>query len=338
MVPFGGWEMPLSYPGGTVAEHMACRSDAVVFDVSHLGTVSISGPEAFGLLQRSFTNDLNKISPGRAQYTHHLAPDGSVVDDIIVWWVGPERFDVMPNASNTASVISSIGGSDVTQSRSVLAIQGPNARARLAGVFPEAAAVGHFRVAELKFGGVDVVVAGTGYTGEDGVEISIPNPGANELFRQLIAAGITPAGLGARDTLRLEAGLPLHGHELGKGITPFQARLGWVVAMNKGEFIGREALLAELASGPRRLLVGVRGFSRQPMREGMRLIHKGRDIGFSSSGNFSPVLGVGISLCFADGDLAAGEPVSLQLDKRVIEGVSCALPFVPKASRAATEK
>ncbi len=330
MVPFGGWEMPLSYPGGTLSEHMACRRDSVVFDVSHLGTVAISGPDSFEVLQRSFTNDLNKIAPGRAQYTHHLGLDGSVVDDIIVWWVSPERFDVMPNASNTASVRSSIGGIDVTASRSILAIQGPNARARLGEFFPEAAAVRHFRVAELKFAGVDVVVAGTGYTGEDGVEIAVPNSRAAELFDRLVAAGVTPAGLGARDTLRLEAGLPLHGHELGQGITPYQAGLGWVVSMDKGDFIGRQALVEELKRGPSRLAVGVKGLTRQPMREGMRLIFEGNERGFATSGNFSPVLGVGIAICLVDGGLPVGESVLLRSGERSIEGVTVPLPFIGK--------
>ena len=324
--------MPLSYPGGTLSEHMACRRDSVVFDVSHLGTVAVTGPDSFELLQRSFTNDLNKIAPGRAQYTHHLGLDGSVVDDIIVWWVSPERFDVMPNASNTASVRSSIGGLDVTASRSILAVQGPNARSRLSEFFPEAAAVKRFRVAELKFAGVDVVVAGTGYTGEDGVEIAVPNSRAAELFDRLVAAGITPAGLGARDTLRLEAGLPLHGHELGQGITPFQAGLGWVVAMDKGEFIGRQALVAELKHGPTRLAVGVKGLTRQPMREGMRLFAEGKERGFATSGNFSPVLGVGIAICFADGGLAPGESVTLRSGERSVEGVTVEMPFVHKPS------
>ena len=332
MVPFGGWEMPLAYPQGTVAEHLACRGDAVVFDVSHLGTVRLEGPGAFETLQRSFTNDLNKIAPGRAQYTHHLGQDGSVVDDIIVWWVSQQRFDVMPNASNTASVISSIGGTDVTRDRTVLAVQGPAGRAKLRAVFPAAAEVGRFRVVELEFEGTPVVVAGTGYTGEDGVEISVPNSAAEKLFGRILEAGIVPAGLGARDTLRLEAALPLHGHELGQGITPYQARLGWVVSMSKGDFIGRAALEAELAAGPSRLLFGVKGSSRQPMREHMELFAGGDQVGFSTSGNFSPVLGVGIALCLADPSLQEGTEVELRSGTRSIAGTVCPLPFVRKSS------
>src|SRR5277367_4156396 len=165
MVPFGGWEMPLAYPSGTVAEHRACREHAVAFDVSHLGTVRVSGPDAFDHLQHSFSNDLRKVHPGRAQYTHLLAEDGSVVDDIIVWWVDEDRFDVMPNASNTSSVRGAIGGDDVTEERAVIAIQGPEARERLSEVSREAAVVHRFSVDRFEWQGVPCLVAGTGYTG-----------------------------------------------------------------------------------------------------------------------------------------------------------------------------
>jgi len=267
MVPFGGWDMPLNYPGGTLAEHAACRSSAVVFDVSHLGTMRVSGSGAFDALQHAFTNDLNRIEPGRAQYTHLLDPaDASVLDDIIVWWVEPDRFDVMPNASNTSRVGEALTAGatalevhDVTSTRAVLAVQGPEARALLAEVAPEAAAVGRFRVAEVEIDGIPVVVAGTGYTGEDGVEVAVPIDAAERIWNLITSTGISPAGLGARDTLRLEAGLPLHGHELGPGITSLQAGLDWVVRFDKEDFRGREALLAEQEKGPRRLLRGVLG-------------------------------------------------------------------------------
>src|SRR5580698_565348 len=149
MVPFGGWEMPLAYPQGTVAEHRACRTSAVVFDVSHLGTVRVTGPAAFDHLQHSLSNDLRKIAPGRAQYTHLLDTTGSVTDDIIVWWVDDERFDVMPNASNTSRVVQAIEGHDVTAERALIAVQGPEARGRLAEVAPAAADVHRFAVSRF---------------------------------------------------------------------------------------------------------------------------------------------------------------------------------------------
>src|SRR3954469_7671630 len=258
MVPFGGWPMPLAYDTGTLAEHRACRRDAVAFDVSHLGTVRVTGDDALERLQRAFTNDLNRVAPGRAQYTHLLdESDASVLDDIIVWWVDEDEFHVMPNASNTDRVVDAIGGEDTTSTRAIIAVQGPDARARLKAVSPEAASVGRFAVTRFDWDGVPCLVAGTGYTGEDGVECAVPAADAPRFWEAVVDAGVTPAGLGARDTLRLEAGLPLHGHELGPGITPLQAGLGWVVAWSKDEFQGRAPLAVEKDQGPPRRLRGL---------------------------------------------------------------------------------
>ena len=334
LVEFGGWEMPLAYGGGTVAEHRACRDGAVVFDVSHLGTVRVEGPGSLERLQQTLTNDLEKVAPGRAQYTHLLDEEASVLDDIIIWWRGAERFDVMPNASNTDRVVAAIGGDDVTRERTILAVQGPDARQRLAALSPAAAAVGRFRVAEISVDGTELVVAGTGYTGEDGVELAVANDRAPELFERLLAAGIEPAGLGARDTLRLEAGLPLHGHELGPGITPLQAGLGWVVGWSKPSFRGREALLAEKEAGPRRLLAGIMGSGRQPLRDGAELFLGEQLIGQTSSGNFSPMLGVGIALGFVDtgSGAEAGDSVEVEVRGRRIPAAIAPLPFWPPRS------
>ncbi len=302
MVPFGGWEMPLAYASGTVAEHRACRSDAVAFDVSHLGTVRVVGADAFDHLQRALSNDLRRVHPGRAQYTHLLDDDGSVIDDIIVWWVDEERFDVMPNASNTTDVVAAIGGHDVTDERAVVAIQGPQARRRLAAIAPVAASVHRFCVERFDWNGAPCLVAGTGYTGEDGVECALPAEVAPSFWDAVLAQGILPAGLGARDTLRLEAGLPLHGHELGPGITPLQAGLGWVVGWDKSEFTGRAALEEERATGPARRLRGIVADGRQPLRDGAE-IRRGTDhVGILTSGNFSPMRERGIGLGFVDAD------------------------------------
>jgi aminomethyltransferase len=331
MVPFGGWEMPLSYPEGTVAEHRACRSSAVVFDVSHLGTVRVTGPAAFDHLQYSLSNDLRKVSPGRAQYTHLLDVTGSVTDDIIVWWVDEERFDVMPNASNTSRVVGAIGGEDVTEERAVLAVQGPQARVLLAAVSPEAASVHRFSVARFTWKGVTCLVAGTGYTGEDGVECAVPADAAEDFWAAVMATGITPAGLGARDTLRLEAGLPLHGHELGPGITPLQAELGWVVGWAKGDFVGRAALEEEKAAGPARRLRGVVGEGRQPLRDGADVVADGRSVGRLTSGNFSPMRerGIGLALIDADAQLLDGDAVTVVQRGRALEATLVRPPLWP---------
>ena len=336
MVPFGGWEMPLSYGDGTLAEHAACRRDAVVFDVSHLGTVRVTGDGALAALQWAFTNDLERIEPGRAQYTHLLDPsDASVLDDIIVWWIDDERFDVMPNASNTSRVEKALADGpttpdivDVTATRAVLAVQGPNARERLATVASDAAAVGRFRVAQTEIAGHPVVVAGTGYTGEDGIEIAVPVDGATAVWDLVRSAGITPAGLGARDTLRLEAGLPLHGHELGPGITSLQAGLGWVVRFDKDDFRGREPLLAEKERGVSRLLTGLVVDGRRPPREGQTVRQGDVEIGVISSGNFSPVLEQGIALAFLPPDIEPGTAVTIDVRGSAVPAVVTAPPFV----------
>jgi aminomethyltransferase len=352
MVPFGGWEMPLSYPTGTLAEHLACRHDAVAFDVSHLGTVRVTGPDAFDRLQETLTNDLAKIGPGRAQYTHLLDPaDGSVVDDIIVWWLGRgsetgdsetgdsetgEAFDVMPNASNTDRVVAALGDGacDVTAGRAIIAIQGPYARDRLTTIAPEAAAVPRFAVRPFDWRGSGCVAAGTGYTGEDGVEIAVPADAAEDLWQAILDAGIVPAGLGARDTLRLEAALPLHGHELGPGITPLQAGLGWVVAWNKPSgFRGKAALLEEKERGVSRKLAGLSTPGRQPPREGCVVTIDGTPQGTVTSGNFSPVLGHGIALAFLPPDARADATIEIEVRGRPVAATRSALPFVPRGGK-----
>jgi aminomethyltransferase len=338
LVEFGGWLMPLAYPAGTLAEHRACRESAVVFDVSHLGTVRLRGPDALGVLQGQLSNDLRKIGPGRAQYTHLLdAADGSVLDDIIVWWREPELFDVMPNASNTARVLGAVGGEDVTGQRAVLALQGPEARRLLSAVAPDAAAVARFGVARFSFGDAQCTVAGTGYTGEDGVECAVPAHVAVAFWHAVESAGARPAGLGARDTLRLEAGLPLHGHELGPGITPLQAGLGWVVGWDKEAFRGRAALERERADGPPRRLVGIVTEGRQPPRQGMAVHRGGREVGVVTSGNFSPVLERGIAMAFvaSAAGVKEGDEVSLEARGRQLGGRVTALPFVRRGGRPA---
>ena len=329
MVPFGGWEMPLEYPEGTIAEHLACREDAVVFDVSHLGSVRVAGDGAFDTLQRTLTNDLGKIAPGRAQYTHLLDDaDASVLDDIIVWWHADDTFDVMPNASNTDRVRAAVGGDETTHDRAVLAVQGPQALERLGGVFPEAADVGRFRVAAADWNGTPCAVAGTGYTGERGVEIAVPADAAGDLWQAILAAGVRPAGLGARDTLRLEAGLPLHGNELGEGITSMQAGLGWVVAWDKPEFAGRAAAIAERDAGVSRTLVGIATEGRRPPRAGCAVLVAGEKIGVVTSGNFSPVLGHGIALAFVPPDVTEGTAVIVDVRGSNLPGTVVATPFV----------
>jgi aminomethyltransferase len=338
MVPFGGWEMPLSYPAGTLAEHRTCRTGAVAFDVSHLGTVRVHGRHAFDHLNAVLTNDLHRISAGRAQYTHLLdEQDASVLDDIIVWWVDSDQFDVMPNASNTSRVLAALSGPgvdavDVTETRAVVAVQGPLARGLLARVSPGAAAIGRFGVTRFRWRDEWCLAAGTGYTGEDGIECAVPATVARPFWDAVVAAGALPAGLGARDTLRLEAALPLHGHELGPGITPLQAGLDWVVAWDKPTFHGRDALLREREAGPDRRLRGLVTEGRQPARSGYPVAAKrgGPPIGKITSGNYSPILESGIALAFLPPDVPIGTDVTVDVRGRPLAARVVKTPFVTR--------
>jgi aminomethyltransferase len=344
MVPFGGWEMPIQY-AGVLEEHRACRERAVVFDVSHLGSVRVAGPGARSLLQWAFTNDLGRVAPGRAQYTHLLDPtDAHVVDDIIVWWVADDEFLVMPNASNTARIADALSEDgavaaadgavsmgDITPERAILAVQGPRARGLLAAVVPEAAGVGHNDVAPAVFDGAPGYIAGTGYTGgpNPGVELHVPVAAAAGVWRRIVEAGVQPAGLGARDTLRLEAGLPLHGHELGPGITSLQAGLGWVVRWDKGEFRGREPLEQEKKRGVDRLLRGLVVEGRQVPRAECVVRLDQVPVGEVTSGNFSPLLERGIGLGFLPPTVADGTLVEIDVRGRMVPAKVTKPPFVP---------
>ena len=334
LVEFAGWEMPISYPTGTLHEHDECRNGCVIFDVSHLGSVQIEGEQAFEELQYAFTNDLAKISPGRAQYSHLLNEKGYVVDDVIIWWLEEHKFEVMPNASNTLRVEEALVRrkknltiKNITEGRAVIAVQGPQSREILKSLSVEAANVKRFYVEELDILGISATVAGTGYTGEDGVEISIPKISAPTLWRALIEAGCTPAGLGARDTLRLEAGLPLHGQELGEGITPIQANMKWAVSMTKGHFFGKEAIQEELEIGPRRSLRGFISESRRPLRHGQDILISGKIIGQVTSGNYSPTLGTGIAMGFIPVDIEDGAKVVIRGKRSDSEANIVRLPF-----------
>jgi glycine cleavage system T protein (aminomethyltransferase) len=246
----------------------------------------------------------------------------------------------MPNASNTQPLIDALGEAavfhgggeceidDVTPSRAVLAVQGPEARARLATIAPEHADVARFAVEPLDFGGERGWIAGTGYTGEDGVELHVPAAAAAQCWQLLLDAGITPAGLGARDTLRLEAGLPLHGHELGPDITPLQAGLAWVVRFDKGDFRGRAPLEAEHDRGVTRRLRGLRVEGRQIPREGYPVSRGGEAVGVVTSGNFSPTLGHGIALAFLPPDTMEGDAVTVDVRGRAVPAIVTKLPFV----------
>lgn len=341
---FGGWEMPVEYPGGGVLrEHEAVRTAVGLFDVSHLGTLRVTGPGAAELVDRSFTNALERISPGRAQYSLCCADDGGVIDDLIVYLVGPEEVLLVPNAANSAEVAGLLRAEapegveivDLHEEMAVLAVQGPSADAVLAAVgLPHGGDYMAFAVGRWQ--DADVVVCRTGYTGERGYEVLVPAPAAlaawDALLEQVLAAGGLPGGLGARDTLRTEMGYPLHGHELGRDITPVQARLGWAVGWTKPQFRGRDALLRERAEGPRRVLVGLRATGRGVPRPGLDVLDgHGRVVGTTTSGTFSPTLRTGIALALldaADGVPAEGTAVEIDVRGRRLAAEVVRPPFV----------
>jgi aminomethyltransferase len=327
---FGGWEMPLEYSGGGVLkEHTAVRERVGVFDVSHLGKVLVRGAGAAAYVNRCLTNDLAKIRVGQAQYT--LCCDdntGGVVDDLIAYLRGDDEVFLVPNAANTADVVarlaatapSAIEVADQHQDYAVLAVQGASSDEVLAELdLP----VGHAYMSfvEVPFAGEPLIVCRTGYTGERGYELVVTNAAAGELWDAVLSAGqeygILPCGLAARDTLRTEMGYPLHGQDISLEVTPVQARLGWAVGWKKPEFWGREALTAEKAAGPVRLLVGLSAEGRGIPRPHMDVLDVYGDVvGEVTSGTFSPTLRCGIGLALVRADLAGAAEGKLFVDVR----------------------
>ncbi|HSF85617.1 MAG TPA: glycine cleavage system aminomethyltransferase GcvT [Acidimicrobiia bacterium] len=296
---FAGWEMPLQYEG-VVAEHMAVRNGAGVFDVTHLGRFQVFGPGATDLVRRQLCNDISTVDPGRAQYTMALNESGGVEDDIIVWRIGDEDYWVLPNGANFDEIVARFAGSapegvavtPVRSSTVLLAVQGPGARGVVEAVL--ASSPGRFRVTGGEYRNEPYWAAGTGYTGERGAEIAVPEATGPALLRDLVAAGATPCGLGARDTLRLEMGYPLWGQDLDEFTTPLEAGLGWVVDWDH-EFIGRSALDQQRRDGVSKQLVGFKLAGRRVPRPGYD-VKVGESFGAVASGNFSPVLGCGIGM------------------------------------------
>ncbi len=298
---FAGWNMPLQYEG-VVVEHNAVRTAAGVFDVSHLGRFRIDGPGATEVLRSQLCNDIAKVSPGRAQYTMALNENGGVEDDIIVWRLEEEAYWVLPNGANFDEIVARFAAASppevtveaVRDDTVLVAVQGPVARAIVEDVL--GASPGRFRVITGEYAGGPYWAAGTGYTGETGAEIAVPMYAGEKLLQALIAAGATPCGLGARDTLRLEMGYPLHGQDLDDATTPLEAGLEWVVDWDH-EFVGRSALETQRNTGVARTLVGFRMEGRRVPRHGYA-VRVGESEGVVASGNFSPGLECGIGLAY----------------------------------------
>jgi aminomethyltransferase len=342
---FGGWLMPVSY-AGTVAEHTATRNAVGLFDVSHLGKALVRGPGAARFVNSALTNDLDRIQPGKAQYTLCCNESGGVVDDLIAYYVGPDEIFLVPNAANTAGVVAALQKaapaglsiSDEHRSYAVLAVQGP----RSTDVLTELGlptGMDYMGYADAVLQGVPVRVCRSGYTGEHGYELLPPWDSAGVVFDALLAAVTAAdgqlAGLGARDTLRTEMGYPLHGHELSADISPLQARCGWAIGWKKNAFFGRDALLAEKEAGPRRLLRGLRAVGRGVLRPELSVLDGDTTVGVTTSGTFSPTLKVGIALALIDVDAGIEDGRHVTVDVRG-RGVECEVvrpPFVDPKTR-----
>ncbi|MBW3619848.1 MAG: glycine cleavage system aminomethyltransferase GcvT [Actinobacteria bacterium] len=323
LVDFAGWRMPLEFEG-TLAEHQRVRERVGVFDVSHLGTLWLTGADATATVAASFTNDATVLADGASQYTLCCDDDGGIVDDLIVYRLAADRWMVVPNAANTAAVLRALRataqGRDVavedgSRDHAILAVQGPDAHAaveRALGHRPQD--LEHLGLAEVDVPGGTGVLCRTGYTGEPGSELIVPNGHAVAVFDALLDGGAAPVGLGARDTLRLEMGYPLHGNDIDRSTDPFEARLGWAVKLDRGPFRGADALARRKAGGgPRRRLFGLLGTSRRPPRAGMT-VHRGVEpVGTVTSGSYSPVLGVGIGLAYVADPLGPGDEVSVDV-------------------------
>ncbi len=326
---FGGWQMPLEYAGGGVLkEHTAVREAVGLFDVSHLGKADVVGPGAAGYVNRCLTADLDRIGPGAAQYT--LCCDdatGGVLDDLIAYRFADDRVFLIPNAANTAEVVRRLTGTapdgvtvtDRHTDFAVLAVQGP-ASARVLDALGLPTGHPYMSFAPARLAGVELTVCRTGYTGEHGYELVVPWEAAGAAWDALLAAGgpvgVRACGLAARDTLRTEMGYPLHGQDLSPQITPVQARLGWAVGWKKPAFWGRDALLAERAAGPARLLWGLEAKDRGIPRPHMRVLHGDTPVGEVTSGTFSPTRRLGIALALLDTAAPLGEGDLAALDIR----------------------
>jgi aminomethyltransferase len=333
--------MPLTYQG-VVAEHWAVRQAAGLFDVSHLGKLVVRGEGAIALLDSVLPGPVGRLAEWTAGYNLVLAPDGGIIDDIFVYR-RPDSLVVVPNAANTEGVLEILraeaqraGGTEVEDARGrwgIFAVQGPRTRDLESWLPPEAAALSLHGFADLEVAGVPCQVARTGYTGERGFELFVEWDDAPTVWRSLLEAGarwgLVPAGLGARDTLRLEMGYPLHGQDISRLTNPLEARLGWVVDWDKPSFTAREHLAAVRAGGPSRRLAGFVARGRGIPRHGHPILADGEKVGEVTSGNISPVLGVGIGMGYLPPALAdPGAVVTIDVRGRPLEAQVTKPPFI----------
>jgi aminomethyltransferase len=348
MTSFAGWQMPLRYASET-AEHQAVRHAAGLFDLSHMGEIRVTGPEAGAALDYALTGHLSAVRPGRARYTMICAPDGGVLDDLVVYRLGEQEFLVIANAANTPVVYNELRSraagrdavvTDATADYALVAIQGPAAAGILAPLLTgiDLGAMKYYAGAFGEVAGRQAWVARTGYTGEDGFEVYCRPEDAEAVWDALTSAGATaglvPAGLAARDTLRLEAGMPLYGNELGPDVTPFEAGLGRVVKFDKpGDFVGRAALAARAASGPTKQLAGLVISGRRIPRHGYPVLAGGKNRGIVTSGAPSVTLGQPIAMAYLEVGTAEDQPdLAVDIRGQAVPAQLTDLPFYRRSN------
>jgi glycine cleavage system T protein (aminomethyltransferase) len=347
MAPFAGWQMPIEYEGA-LAEHRAVRTHVGLFDLTHLGKVEVVGAGALGMLQRVVTNDLSRADVGEALYNLVLNEGGGVIEDLIVYRMGEERYFVVPNASNAPRVLRMLEEEKADgplhlmyhQDWCFLAVQGPEAKNVMAGIFPTATELAFMRCVETEYHRRPVIVTRSGYTGEVGFELFTYQDIAEQLWEDLLSSvrtfGGTPCGLAARDVLRLEMGYPLYGQDLFEASTAFEAGLRWAVAMDKGEFRGRTALLRQQEEGLPSRLRGLRMHERRHIpRARYPVFVSDQLVGEVTSGTFSPVLGTGIALAYVwPGDVVElGQEVEVDIRGRRGAATVVQPPFVDRSPR-----
>jgi aminomethyltransferase len=347
MVDFAGWDMPVQYPTGILAEHQAVRTGCGLFDLSHMGRVFLRGPDALALAQECCTRDLSRIRPGEAAYSVVCNPQGGILDDVIGYVLGEREVLFVVNASNRLSDIAwfeahrdrlglNVDLDDRTLSTALIGVQGPQAQqilTRLTDVALEELPGYAFLNADIS--GAGALVSRTGYTGEDGFELMIKAQSAEKLWTTLSTEAM-PCGLGARDTLRTEAGFALYGHDIDATTNPYEARLGWVVSLSKPgqNFVGRDALASIKASGPARKLVGLHVEAGGVPRPGFAILNENRHVGSVTSGTFSPTLKHNIAMGYVPADLSKpGQPLGIETRGKLVGAEVVPLPFVPHRSR-----
>lgn len=340
IVPFAGYLLPVQYPTGVIKEHMAVRQAAGLFDVSHMGEVVFSGPTALDTLNHLLTNDFTDMPIGRVRYSVMCNENGGTVDDLVVYKFEEDVYLVVVNAANRAKDFAHMSGNllpgtkaeDISDSAAQLALQGPKAPAILAKLMPEDQIPKKYYTAvkDVSIGGMECMISRTGYTGELGYEIYTAAANGPALWKLLREAGeefgLIPCGLGARDTLRLEAAMPLYGHEMDETITPLEAGLDFGVKLNKPEFIGRDALIA--AGAPKRVRVGLGVTGRGILREHQDIYLDGKQIGHTTSGTHCPFLGKAVAMALVDADASAvGTAVEVDVRGRKVAAEIIPLPF-----------